>query len=111
MIIFFHEFTPQLFKELLQLTMDSVFIFNGTTYLQHDGLPMGGPASPPLASSFLCYHEKRWINDCPPSFKPVLYKRYVDDTFLLFKSHADVEAFSNYLNSRHLPSNLLMNLK
>ena len=30
-----------------------------------------------------------------------MYKRYVDDTFLLFKSDSHVNLFLNYLNSRH----------
>ena len=34
-------------------------------------------------------------------FRPVLYKRYVDDTFLLFKNHSHIELFCNYLNTRH----------
>ena len=44
---------------------------------------MGSPLGPPLANNiFLGYHERRWLdNNCPPTFKPVLNRRYIDDTF------------------------------
>ena len=29
------------------------------------------------------------------------YRRYVDDSFILFKSHEHIESFLNYLNSQH----------
>ena len=97
----FHGFKADQFRELLQLIMDNVFIFDGRTYHQHEGLPMGGPASPPLANAFLCHHETTWISDCPIEYRPVFYKRYVDDTFLLFRNHAHVESFCSFLNTRH----------
>ena len=34
-------------------------------------------------------------------FKPVIYRRYVDDTFLLFRSKHHIEKFRNYLNRQH----------
>ena len=34
-------------------------------------------------------------------FKPIHYRRYVDDTFLLFRSPDHVLPFLNYLNTRH----------
>ena len=62
---------------------------------------MGGNISPSLANIFLCHLEKIWLQDCPPEFKPVLYRRYVDDTFVLFKCHSHVSKFQAYLNNRH----------
>ena len=34
-------------------------------------------------------------------YKPVLYRRYVDDTFLLFDSECNIDLFLNFLNSQH----------
>ena len=34
-------------------------------------------------------------------FKPVYYRRYVDDIFALFRSPDHLEKFTNYLNSKH----------
>ena len=37
----------------------------------------------------------------PKKFKPVFYKRYVDDTFLLFKRPEHIKCFVDYINSKH----------
>ena len=66
---------------------------------QKDGAPMGGCVSPSLSNVLLCHHEITWLNECPPSFISVLYLRYVDDTFLLFRSH--IELFFDCLNVKH----------
>ena len=62
---------------------------------------MGSPLGPTLANTFLCHHEKKWLDDCPLEFKPVYYKRYVDDIFLLFKDPKHASLFTNYMNSKH----------
>ena len=62
---------------------------------------MGNPVSAVFANIFMSYHEKRWLGLCPGNFKPILYKRYVDDTYVIFRSEAHVEAFFNYLNNQH----------
>ena len=47
---------------------------------QIDGVAMGNPLGPTLANLFLCHHETNWLsNYCPLEFKPVLYRRYIDD--------------------------------
>ena len=38
---------------------------------------------------------------CPKDFKPVYYRRLVDDIFALFRSPEHLEKFTNYLNSKH----------
>ena len=38
---------------------------------------------------------------CPADFKPVLYRKYVDDCFLLFRSNSHINAFLNVLNRQH----------
>ena len=47
------------------------------------------------------HYEKQWLRDRPPEFKPLLYRRYVEDTFLLFNDASQVERFLTYFNSRH----------
>ena len=90
------------FPELLTRTMSESFIlFDQQFYKQHDGVAMGSPLGPTLANVFLCYHEKIWLQNCPSEFKPVIYRRYVDDTFLLFRSKYHIEKFRNYLNHQH----------
>ena len=62
---------------------------------------MGSPLGRTIAYVFFCYHEKIWLQNCPSEFKPVIYRRYIDDTFLLFRSKHDIEKFGNYLNCQH----------
>ena len=89
-------------KELLcHATKKSCFIFNNTYYKQVDGMSMGSPLGPTYANIFLCFHEKNWLNNCPAEFKPVYYRRYVDDVIVLFKDKSHVPLFHNYLNQQH----------
>ena len=62
---------------------------------------MGSPLGPTLANSFLVHFEKNWLQNFPTDFKPHYYRRYVDDIFALFTSPKHLEAFHNFLNSRH----------
>ena len=72
------------FKELLSLaTKESYFIFNELLYKQIDDVAIGSPLGPILANEFLCFYEKKWLEQCPEEFKPVYYRRYVDDIFVL----------------------------
>ena len=88
--------------EMLSLTTkESIILFDMEFYSQIDGVAMGSPLGPTLANVFLCHHEKKWLNDCPNNFKPVFYKRYVDDIFVLFKKSEHVQLFVNYMNSKH----------
>ena len=90
------------FREFLELaTLDNHFFFNKKIYKQIDGVAMGSPLGPTLANVFMCHMEKKWLQDCPMDFKPVLYRRYVDDTFLLFNDFSHINLFLEFLNSRH----------
>ena len=88
--------------EMLWLTTKENFIlFDQKYYSQIDGVAMGSPLGPTLANIFLCYHETTWLKNCPKSFKPVYYKRYVDDIFVLFEKPEQVSRFVKYMNKRH----------
>ena len=41
------------------------------------------------------------MENCPVHFKPFVYRRFVDDTFLLFRTKDHVKTFKNYLNKQH----------
>ena len=77
---------------------ESLILFDQQFYEQHDGVSMGSPLRPTLTNVFLCHHEKTWLQNCPSEFKPVIYRIYVDDTFLIFGSKHHIEKFRNYLN-------------
>ena len=98
----YFDIPSTLLRKLLELSVyDTIFCFNGSYYKQLDGLGMGLPLSPTLANIFLCYHESNWLRSCPVEFKPEFYRRYMDDTFLLFRDASHVQKFLDYLNRQH----------
>ena len=90
------------FKNLLSLaTQESYFIFNDVLYKQKDGVAMGSPLGPTMANVFLSFYEIKWLEQCPKEFKPVFYRRYVDDIFVLFESAEHLSKFHNHFNTCH----------
>ena len=63
---------------------------------------MGSLLGPFFANAILSYHEKNWLNNRPQGFKPVFYRRYVDDTFIVFKSIDHLKYLQDFLNSCHI---------
>ena len=94
-------FTKSLFEKTLKICTENVFLFNGKIYEQIEGYPMENNISPIMANIFLSHHEQQWLRDCPDQFKPVFYRRYVDDTFLLFRETSHVDLFQQYLNQQN----------
>ena len=98
----FYNFSYDLFKSFLEIaTHNCFFLFNQSIYQQVDGVAMGSPLGPTLANIFMCHLENIYLQNCPNEFKPVMYKRYVDDTFALFTNKSQAEQFFNYINSIH----------
>ena len=60
---------------------------------------MGLPLAPTMANVFLSFHEVKWLEQCPKEFKSVLYRRYVDDIFVLFESAEHLSKFRNTCHS------------
>ena len=90
------------FIELLTLaTTQTCFLFNECYYQQIDGVAMGSPLGPRLANMFMSEHEEIWLNNCPTTFKPVYYRRYIDDIIVLFKDKSHLALFQEYLNGQH----------
>ena len=82
-------------ENLLSLaTQESYFMLNDNLYKQKDGVAMGSPVRPTMANVFLSFYELKWLDQCPSEFKPVFYRRYVDD--ILF-----------YLNQLNISQNLM----
>ena len=71
------------FKKFLRaLLYNNYFLFDGIVCQQLDAIVTGSPLGPSFANAFLAYYEKIWLNGCPDDFKPVYYKRHVDDIFV-----------------------------
>ena len=91
--------TKSSFYNLLKIAMfESFFKFNGKFYGKCDGVAMATTLELTLANVFMCRFENIWLEICPSHFKEIVYRRFVDDTFLLFPSKGVVEKFTNYLN-------------
>ena len=102
----YHNLTRVQFKKLLELALnDTYFKFNGKIYKQLNGLAMGSALSPVIANIFLNSFEAKYLTECPIEFRPFYYKRYLDDTFILFKDFTQATNFYKYFNSRHTEIN------
>ena len=74
------------------------FNFNDTIYRQTDGVTMGSPLGPSVANMFVGYQEiKLFLN----VKKPLIYYRYVDDTFAVFENEVDYEKSLSLPKSLH----------
>ncbi|XP_055837264.1 uncharacterized protein LOC129905732 [Episyrphus balteatus] len=62
------------------------------------GVAMGSPVAPIIADIWMQYFEMKALETSP--IKPVIWKRYVDDTFCILNKN-DVDTFLNHLNSVH----------
>ena len=78
-------------------TKELFFKFNKKFNKQIDG----AANMVPLANIFMCSFENKWLKDCPNSLRPVFYRRYVDDIFVLFSSLDEAEKFKKYLFFKH----------
>ena len=62
-----------------------LILFDQEFYKRHNGVVMGSLLGSILANVFLFYHEKIWLQSCPFEFKPLIYRKYVDNgTFFTF---------------------------
>ena len=89
-------------RELLTLAAyESFFIFDQVMYRQSDGVAMGSPLGPIFVNAYLCHFEKQWLSECPPDFLPRVFKRYVDDIFVMFLCQSHLKDFVNCMNTKH----------
>ena len=54
-----------------------------------------------MANIFLCNLEQEIFKSCPHSCRPLLYRRYLDDTFALFSDEGQAIQFFNHINAVH----------
>ena len=82
---------------LLEYCLNSAhFVFQGQHYEQQEGAAMGSPLSPIIANLYMENFETKALNTAPNP--PTLWKRYVDDTFVVIKK-CHQEEFFHHINS------------
>ena len=87
-------------KLLTFAAKENHFSFNSDLYDQVDGVAMGSPLGPVLANIFMSKLETDALRTYTGK-KPLLYRRYVDDTFLIFQSASDTDNFFRWMNQQH----------
>ena len=82
---------------LLEFCITSTyFSFQGKFYEQVEGAAMRSPLSPIVANIYMESFEVEALRSAPQP--PVIWKRYVDDTFTILQS-SQKEGFLKYINS------------
>ena len=90
----------QMKKLLKYCVKDNHFLFNDKCYDLIDGVSMGSSLGPILANILMLNFEEKYLSDFDGN-SPLYYKRYVDDTFLIFNDRDDCELFCEYFNTKH----------
>ena len=83
------------------VTKEYFFKFNSKYYKQVNGVAIRSPLHLVLVNIFMCGFESNWLRDYPNDFKPVFYRRYVGDIFVLFPSPGYADKFKKYLLSKN----------
>lgn len=85
--------------DLLRIILENNdFNFNGDTYLQTCGMPMGKIIGPSCANIYLLEFDEKAMNDF--KIKPVIFIRYLDDIFFLWQDTLDnLILYENFLNN------------
>ena len=96
-----NNITREQMKRLLHYCVKlNHFMFDNQYYDQKDGVAMGSSLGPILADIFMSDLENK-VFDTFDGNLPLLYKRYVDDIFLVFNDRDDCELFYEYINRQH----------
>ena len=92
--------TKREMKELIKLCPKDVhFNFNGTKYVQKDGVAMGSPLAPVLAGIFMVDLERAVIPKLSQHLQ--FWKAYVDDNIFLYVRNGYQKFVLSRLNSFH----------
>ena len=91
----------ELCEELLpHILQKNYFEFNSQHYLQVSGTAMGTRCAPNYAIIFMAELEEDYLDTC--TLKPTLWKRYIDDIFMVWKhGPEELTRFLNRLNDFH----------
>ena len=79
--------TADIFRKLMFLTTQGLFMYENKLYKQTNGVTMGRLLGPTLANCFLdCIKQKLFENKS--DFLPLVYLRYIDDIYCVFDTES-----------------------
>ena len=76
-------------------------MFNSKYYKQVDSAAMESPLGLALANIFICSFESKWLRDCPNDLRPMFFRCYIDEIFVLFSCPDHADKFRLYFSSKH----------
>ena len=87
-------------EQILLLALKIIIII--LLYIRNNKIPItqDKPLGPYLTNIFLSFHKNTWPENCPRSFKPIYYRRYVDECFLLFHSLKLINLFLSFFKRK-----------
>ena len=86
----------QMFTFILK---QNYFEFDKKIYLQIHGTAMGSPFAPNFANIFMHYCEQHILSNAPNNSKPLIWKRFIDDIFMIWRHGEDeLETFLQFCN-------------
>ena len=83
--------------EMLTFCVETTYFGMGSDIYRQEGLAMGSSLSLVLADIYLEYFEEMALGST--SLKPLMWLRYVDDTFVLWPHQEDVQKLLDHVNS------------
>ena len=93
------QYLKKTLDKMLKLCVcDNTFVFNGKIYKQTNGVAMGSSLGPLLANIYMAHLEEEFFLKNALDYSPTFYRRYVDDTFCLFKEKDHIKRFMNFMN-------------
>ena len=81
-----------IFRKLMYMTTQGIFMHNDKFYKQFDGISMGSPQGPTLANFLLGSLVKKIFDDETIDL-PKLYLRYIADVYAVFENESIGEKF------------------
>lgn len=100
--------------DILDLILEKIYFRVGDQfYYQIKGVTMGCSCAPSIANLFMEHLETEFIynSDNPFFDQVVMWKRYIDDVFMIFKSTVMFPSFADWLNTIHASIKFVGNSK
>jgi hypothetical protein len=91
----YKDFNTTAFIEILKLVLNNnFFTFGDKIFKQINGIAMGIKCGPSIANLVVNDYEKKWLLE----YNPALYKRYIDDIFIITNDLLSIETLRSSFN-------------